>query len=154
MDTSAIPSELMTGQHRRIDHGIHGIVDGSGQLEALAASLALLRLHVYVEEELLFPPLAAAGLTMPVFVMKREHGQMWPLLETLATGCASSAPVESLREPARQLFQLLQMHNPKEEQIVYTAADRLVVGASDGTLAARLDAVHVPDDWICAMAPH
>ena len=151
--TATLPSQLLAIQHRRIDAGIKGVVDGTGQLPALAESLALLRLHLYVEEGLLFPPLVNSGLGMPVFVMKREHGLMWPLLETLAGACAASAPVASLHDTARELFQLLQMHNPKEEQIVYTAADRLAAGDDGEKLVQAIEAARLPDAWACAMAP-
>lgn len=144
-----LPSQLLAAQHRRIDQGVLGILDGTDQPAALADSLALLRLHLYVEEEVLFPPLVKAGLTMPVFVMKREHGEMWPLLQTLTAACGSASLVEALREPCGQLFQLLQIHNPKEEQIVYSAVDRL----ADASLTETLQTTRVPDDWTCAMAP-
>ena len=143
-------SQLLANQHRQIDTGIKGIVDGGGDAAALASSLALLRLHLYVEEAILFPPLVKSGLTMPVFVMKREHGQMWPLLTSLSTACAAATPVAELHERARQLFQLLQIHNTKEEQIVYAAADRL----DDAALAAAIGHANAPEGWVCATAPH
>lgn len=152
MDTSS-PSRLLTDEHRRIDVGVKAVADGGGTLAALAESLELLRLHIYVEEELLFPPLAKAGLTMPVFVMKREHGEMWPLLGTLASACESGAPVATLQEPALHLFRQLQVHNGKEEDIVYAAADRLVESGTDAALVETLQAGKVPDGWTCAMAP-
>lgn len=148
---AARSSQVLAGQHRQIDAGIRAVADGAGEPAALAESLALLRLHLYVEEALLFPPLAESGLTMPVFVMKREHGQMWPLLEALsATGAADAAR----QATARQLFQLLQMHNPKEESIVYTALDRLEAQRGDDSLARAITAAALPDAWRCAMAPH
>ena len=143
-------SATLADQHRQIDHGVQGIVDGHGNLDALAASLALLRRHLYLEEALLFPPLVKAGLAMPVFVMKREHGQMWPLLVALSAACGAATPAATLCEPARQLFQLLQIHNTKEEQIVYTAADRL----DDAALAEAIGQASVPGGWVCATAPH
>jgi iron-sulfur cluster repair protein YtfE (RIC family) len=145
---------MLTDQHRRIDQGVKGIADGTGPLAALAEALSLLRLHLYVEEGLLFPPLVQSGLAMPVFVMKREHGQMWPLLQELAAGCVATTPVAKLQAAARELFQLLQIHNTKEEQIVYTAADRLVADHADGPLIQALTAAQVPDGWVCAMAMH
>ncbi|MDN5864847.1 MAG: hemerythrin domain-containing protein [Gammaproteobacteria bacterium] len=148
------PGELLTRQHRKIDAGIQGLIDGSGGRAKLAESLALLRLHLYVEEELLFQPLAKSGLTMPVFVMKREHGEMWPLLENLDAGCGSAAPLETLHGPAKELFQLLQIHNPKEEQIVYAAVDKLSREKTGGPLVEALESATVPDDWTCEMAPH
>lgn len=146
-------SQLLANQHRQIDAGIKGIVDGGGDAAALAGSLALLRLHLYVEETILFPPLVKSGLTMPVFVMKREHGQMWPLLESLAAASANGAPAGTLHGDCRQLYQLLQMHNPKEESIVYTALDRLQAQHPDDPFAASVASAQLPDGWRCAMAP-
>jgi iron-sulfur cluster repair protein YtfE (RIC family) len=146
-------SQLLANQHRQIDTGIKGIVDGGGDAAALASSLALLRLHLYVEEAILFPPLVKSGLTMPVFVMKREHGQMWPLLESLAAAGANGAPAGTLRDDCRRLYQLLQMHNPKEESIVYSTLDRLQAQHPGESFAASVAAVQPPDGWRCAMAP-
>jgi iron-sulfur cluster repair protein YtfE (RIC family) len=147
------PSRLITAQHHAIDQGIKPVVDGQGAIPALTAALALLRHHLYVEEAVLFPPLVETGLAMPVFVMKREHGQMWPLLVRLETDAKAGKSATDLREPARQLFQLLQMHNTKEEQIVYTAADRLAAQQGDGALGSALESAKEPEGWICAMAP-
>lgn len=145
------PSQVLATQHRQIDAGVKGGVDGSGTPAALAAALTLLRAHLYVEEAVLFPPLVATGLTMPAFVMKREHGQMWPLIESLAKSCASGSAIADLHEPCRQLFQLLQMHNPKEEQIVYTAADRYAAQQGDGALVKAMAEARLPEGWVCAM---
>ncbi|MBS0381045.1 MAG: hemerythrin domain-containing protein [Proteobacteria bacterium] len=151
---TTLPGALLAAQHRTIDAGIGGAADGTGDLSALAASLAQLRLHLYVEETLLFPPLAKSGLTMPVFVMQREHGLMWPLLQALDAACAAGQPIAALPDPARELFQLLQMHNPKEEQIVYAAADRVAAGDAEGTLVKAIEGARMPEAWTCAMAPH
>ena len=150
---TASPSQLLEDQHRRIDQGLQDVLDGTGSLARLSESLALLCLHLYLEEHVLFPPLEASGLTMPVFVMKREHGQMWPLLQDLSAACGAAGPVDALRDDCRELLQLLQIHNPKEEQILYAAADRLAAGPDHGSLAELLDAARLPDDWACAMAP-
>ena len=104
MDT-ALPSSLLAVQHHQIDQGVAGIVDGAGEPQALAAALKLLREHRYVEEAALFPVLAKTGLAMPVFVMKREHGQMWPLICRLQDVCAAGAGAGALHEDARQLLQ-------------------------------------------------
>ncbi len=151
--SAELPSQLLTAQHRRIDEGVQGIIDGSGERAVFAEALVLLRLHLYVEEECLFPPLAKSGLTMPLFVMKNEHGQMWPFLQSLSEACASSSPLEGMCDSARELFQLLQIHNQKEEQIVYTAADRLVTERDGKSLTGALKAGKAPDDWVCEKAP-
>ena len=153
MDTELL-SRLLAAQHRQIDQGVEGIVDGTGEPPALVAALKLLREHVYAEETALFPPLAKTGLTMPVFVMQREHGQMWPLILRLEAACAAGAAADDLREDARQLLQQLKMHNPKEEQIVYTAADRYASTSADTPLVQAMATVRMPEGWACAMAPH
>lgn len=152
MDTG-LPSKLLAVQHQQIDQGVQGIVDGSGTPAELAAALKLLRQHLYVEEAALFPPLAKAGLAMPVFVMQREHGQMWPLITTLEAACATGAGREALHTQAGQLLMLLKMHNPKEEQIVYAAADRYEPAHPDAPLVAAMAAAHMPAGWVCANAP-
>ena len=146
-------SRLLAAQHQQIDQGVEGIVAGAGATPALKSALKLLREHVYMEEAALFPPLVKAGLAMPVFVMQREHGQMWPLIR-LEAACAARAAADDLCEDARQLLQQLKIHNPKEEQIVYAAADRYASTRTDPPLAQTLAAARMPAGWVCAMAPH
>lgn len=141
------PSQLLEDQHQRIDAGIQGAMDGSGDRAELVESLDLLRLHLYVEEAVLFPALEKTGLTMPVFVMQREHGLMWPLMESLVQACGKGVSLDALQDDCEELFQLLQVHNPKEEQILYTAADDLA--GEDAALAPALAAARLPDEWMC-----
>ena len=146
-------SRALEQEHREIDGVIKKCADGSA-LDAdakagLIRAVAELRRHIYAEEELLFPPLRRAGLMGPVLVMLREHGQMWPILERLEQGIAHGVEPDVLRTDCRQLFDLLQLHNPKEEQILYPEVDR-VVGADAGIDApAFLESGHVPADWTC-----
>lgn len=146
---------LLEQQHRAIDDGIKPVLEGGGSLPALQEALDLLRLHLFLEEEILFPMLEQHGITMPVFVMKREHGQMWPLLQKLRGACEQGAALDSLRSDCDELFKLLQIHNGKEEQVVYTAADDIAAQGLEEPLWATLDATeHVPPEWAVAMAPH
>lgn len=149
-----LPSRLLQRQHRQIDEGIENIVNGKHDFAALAQSLGLLRVHIYVEEEFLFPPLQESGLTMPIFVMKREHGEMWPFIDTLAAACESAAgpTAADLHDTALALLRLLQVHNPKEEEIVYTAADRLAAEAGEAPWRQPLETAEIPSGWRCAMA--
>lgn len=140
--------ELLKRQHRDIDAGIEAVAHGRGDVEALARSLRVLRRHLYLEEQILFPLLVNSGLTMPVFVMKRDHGQMWPLLERLTTSCDASAALATLQDGCRELLQLLQMHNPKEEAVIYTSADQI----SADTLVQDLEGAELPDGWRCELA--
>ncbi len=151
MDTAS-PSRWLEAQHRQIDQGLEGALNGTGSLAELAASLDLLRLHLYIEEAVLFPPLEKAGLTMPVFVMQREHGQMWPLLQSLAAACATGAIGQGVRDEGDELLSLLQIHNPKEERILYSVADQQAARQADGALLQAMQAARVPPGWACAMA--
>lgn len=152
MDSQS-PSQLLERQHRQIDEGIEAAAQGTGTIEALAASLALLRQHLYLEEEVLFPPLeeAHAGLAMSIFVMQREHGQMWPLLESLEAACKTGSAIEPLQDDCSELLTLLQMHNPKEERILYTMADQVAGGDDGNSLLQDLATARMPEDWACAM---
>ena len=141
------PSQWLEAQHREIDDGLKAALRGKASGPALAQALRLLQEHIYLEEAVLFPPLEHAGLTMPIFVMQREHGQMWPLIETL-TAADVGAP-----DAGRELFQMLQIHNPKEEQILYQAADQVNEAGNDNALLHALQAARMPAGWACAMAP-
>lgn len=148
--SSVLPGQLLKAQHRRIDTGIEGVLGGDNDLLPLREALTLLRRHVYLEEQFLFPPLASSGLGMPVFVMKREHGQMWPLMERLQMACDAGASAGTLGNDCRSLVQLLQIHNPKEEAVIYSAADQL----ADASLVENLDRAQPPAGWSCELAPH
>lgn len=152
MDTG-LPSKLLAVQHRQIDERVEAAANGTGDAKALAAALRLLREHLHVEEAALFPPLAATGLTMPVFVMLREHGEMWPLVVRLEAACGAGAAAEALRGDARTLLMQLKMHNPKEEQVLYAAADRYEPAHPDASLVDAMAAARMPPGWVCKMAP-
>lgn len=143
------PGQLLEQQHRDIDTGIQAIAEGGEDLQALARSLDLLRLHLYLEEVILFPPLYDKGLTMPVFVMEREHAEMWPLLQSLTEACQAGAPASKLQDDCIELFQRLQVHNPKEEQVLYMEADKL---DAEAALLHDLTQAELPEGWVCKMA--
>ena len=142
------PSALLEQQHRRIDEGIKAALQGAAPRAVLVEALQRLRQHIHLEEAVLFPPLERAGLSMPIFVMQREHGQMWPLIDELLAADAATMPALG-----RELFQMLQIHNPKEEQILYKAADQADEAGNDGALLHALQAACMPEGWVCAMAP-
>ena len=86
------------------------VADHQEHLDAIAA----LRRNIYLEEELLFPPLREAGMLGPVMVMLLEHGQMWHLmdeLEPIRREDPADPRIGSLR---RDLVAQIEAHNPKE----------------------------------------
>lgn len=132
-------------EHREIDAGIAAFT--AGDELALAGAVQALRRHIYLEEEFLFPLLRVAELALsaPVFVMLREHGQLWQLLDSLE------------REPGatvlcRQLTVLLLHHNLKEERILYPQADLLVTEPAAARLREFIASGQLPPGWTCAKA--
>lgn len=163
--TSPSPGETLeaalTREHRDIDTGIEEFVAGAEQgdlrSEPLTRAMDALRRHIYLEETILFPPLRAAGLMMPVMVMLREHGALWDAMAAIDTGLADlekhdSPAVSSMIEQCRQLLALLDEHNGKEEPILYPRADLDLDEAAHDDLADFLHSGEIPDGWSCQTA--
>lgn len=168
-------------EHRVIDGGIETFI---ASLEAAAtansaplnSALHGLRRHIYLEEEFLFPPLKGAGLMGPLFVMMREHGQLWrqmhavealldvaDLVEVQASPDAEAEPgrhalaasatkEDALREACTELLALLDAHNAKEETIIYAHADAILGTVASNDLLAFLGSGSMPESWVCSAA--
>jgi regulator of cell morphogenesis and NO signaling len=145
--------DALERDHRDVDEVVEEYANdtatGTQAQPGLKRAVAELRRHIYAEEELLFPPLRRAGMTGPILVMLREHGQMWPILDTLDRELRDDASEEVLRTACRQLRILLKHHNPKEEQILYPQVDQ-VLGVDEGiTVRELLESGELPVDWTC-----
>lgn len=142
-------------EHRYIDDGIAAFVAGleSGDLPAdrLEAALQCLRRHIYLEEDLLFPPLRAAGMMAPVFVMLREHGQIWQAMAAVDAARAAGSTGE-IRDRCRELTELLDVHNGKEEPILYPQADTVLDADAQQRLRDFLASGTMPSGWTAQMA--
>jgi regulator of cell morphogenesis and NO signaling len=149
METESLAAALER-EHHEIDAGIAAFTAAPGNPQPLIRAIQALRRHIYLEEEFLFPFLGEAepGLRAPVFVMLREHAQMWATLDTLE------------REPApgtalvlcRQLTVRLLHHNLKEEKILYPRADDVLPPAAADRLRAFLGSGELPEGWVCTKA--
>ena len=147
---STSPSQLLAAQHREIDRQMLAFKDGTEGLDGLRNVLTLLRLHLYVEEELLFPAVTTQALAMPLYILQYEHGQMWDFIERLAAACKNqSTATDAARDDCRKLLKLFKVHNPKEEDLVYAAADRAATTDPDNTLVSDIKAARLPNDWLC-----
>jgi iron-sulfur cluster repair protein YtfE (RIC family) len=141
-------------EHRTIDDGIMDFAgtDPSAvapeQRSALLDSIAVLRRHIYIEEQYLFPPLRAAGMVGPVMVMVREHGLMWPLLDQLER-LVSDGDFGTATQLCRDLLQQLNSHNTKEEMILYPQADEVLSPGDLDELTDLLSTAEIPADWVC-----
>lgn len=144
-------------EHREIDGGIEqfvAVLDAGGtpvDTAPLTAALSGLRRHIYLEEEFLFPPLKAAGLMGPIFVMLREHGMIWRQMDTVES-LIPAAGTAAVRQACLDLLSLLDDHNAKEEPIIYTQADEILGAEAGSGLLAFLENGTTPDGWVASAA--
>lgn len=119
--------EALEREHHEIDRDLDRFLTdthGGGRDSApLLQAITALRRHIYLEEEYLFPALPDPALAAPVFVMLREHAQIWQLLDSLEREVrAHDGDGAATTHLCRQLAVQLQHHNQKEERIIYPAA--------------------------------
>jgi iron-sulfur cluster repair protein YtfE (RIC family) len=136
-------------EHREIDEGIAALAASPGDPQPLTRAIRALRRHIYLEEEFLFPLLRRAepALAAPVFVMLREHAEIWATLDEL-----EREPGGASRALYRQLASRLLHHNLKEERVLYPRADEVLSPAAAGQLQAFLGSGELPEGWVCIKA--
>lgn len=143
-------------EHHEIDEGIEQFVAAerrdSARVEPLRRAIAALRRHIFLEEEFLFGPLRDDGLVAPIFVMLREHGEIWDTLDAIEARLDRDLEEGVIDQLCRQLLGALERHNAKEEAIVYPQANVVLDAAADAGLRAFLAAGRMPDGWTCARA--
>lgn len=149
METGSLAAALET-EHQQIDAGIAAFAAAPGDPLPLARAISALRRHIYLEEEFLFPLLGEAepALRAPVFVMLREHAQIWGTLDALEREPGGSTG-HALR---RQLTSQLLHHNLKEERVLYPRADDVLPPAAASRLRAFLGSGELPEGWVCVKA--
>lgn len=155
MPSQTLSAEL-TREHREIDVAIETFIEkldcGSVQPELLSDTLEALRRHIYLEEVFLFPPLRDAGMVMPIFVMMREHGELWRTMDTLAGLLVDGNDSVPLRDTCTQLLNQLVQHNSKEEPVIYPNADTELPPQTGAELSRFIETGRTPDGWICQQA--
>ena len=97
---------LLTADHEEIDALFAKAVEGDAP--ALEAFKKRLRLHMRLEEELLFPVLSGTSLAAPARVMTGEHDRLRGLLDD---------------DDLQALPTCLGSHNVKEERVIYPACE-------------------------------
>ncbi len=146
-------STALEAEHREIDAGIEEYARtaqaGQPQVAPVLQAMGALRRHIYLEETLLFPTLREAGLVAPVFVMVREHGEIWRSMDALEAAVATDGAGSAAADICREMVRQLEAHNMKEEMILYPQADALVAGEAHQTLEAFLATGSMPDGWVC-----
>jgi iron-sulfur cluster repair protein YtfE (RIC family) len=147
-------ADLLEREHHDIDAGIARVAAAASPAdsdpEPLVTAMAKLRRHIYLEEELLFPSLRAAGMLAPVLVMLREHGQIWSTMDQVDRSLAGPGEdTAALVELLAELDGQLQRHNSKEEPILYPQADAALAPAAAAALREFLASGQLPDGWVC-----
>lgn len=154
--TSETLSAALEREHREIDGGIEEYADalagGTSDPAPLLRAMAGLRRHIYLEEEFVFPPLKDAGMTMPVFVMLREHGELWDAMAGLDDLLAGETDADALGQACQDLLARLDTHNSKEEPIIYPQADAVLSAEATARLHDFLAEGKTPDGWQCQRA--
>lgn len=155
MTTESVAAALER-EHQEIDDGIKtfdaGVEAGQYRPEPLLRAVKALRRHIYLEEKFLFPALRDAGLVAPVFVMLREHGQIWRTMDALEAQVATGSADASVRKTCHELAVQLRHHNLKEERILYPQVDQVVSEPAHAELTAFIDSGRLPDGWVCERA--
>lgn len=144
-------AEALEREHHEVDAGIAVFTAAPWDRQPLTRAIGALRRHIYLEEAFLFPLLheAESGLAAPVFVMLREHTQIWGTLDSLERAAdAGRGTGPALHK--RLTVQLLH-HNLKEEKVLYPRADDLLPPAAADRLRVFLASGELPDGWVCTM---
>ena len=149
--------EALEHEHHEIDKDIDrflNVSDDTGRDSApLLRAISALRRHIYLEEEFFFPALSDPALAAPVFVMLREHAQMWQLLDSLEQQARTRDGSVAATQLCRQLVVLLQHHNQKEERIIYAAAADTIPPEVAGRIDQHSHATReAPLGWVCVKA--
>lgn len=155
METETLGAALER-EHREIDRAIEsylaGDADGARRQQPLRDAVHALRRHIFLEEEFLFPPLHAGGFVAPIFVMLREHGELWRAMDSIDRVLAADAADEPATGECKWLLAQLEKHNSKEEAILYPEADEVLGAPASRKLRTFLESGRMPDGWVCARA--
>lgn len=158
--TSDSLADALAREHHAIDDAIAAaavpgtISDGRRELRS---AIAALRRHIYLEEELLFPALYAAGdarLVTPMMSMLREHGQIWQRLESLDGELGQETGPAAVARSCHLLLVQLQHHDRTEERVVYAEIGRSLPPQVVARAAGFLESGVMPEAWVCLKARH
>jgi len=144
-------------EHHEIDAGIEAyaasLSRATPDIAALAGAIRALRRHIYLEEEVLFPSLTGEpSLPMAIFVMYREHGEIWREMDQVEMLLASGADSDVLRSRCDELLDLLKKHNFKEEPVIYGKADEVLASEVNQKIRDFLRNGSMPAGWTCKKA--
>jgi len=128
--------ELLIETCRLVDAG-----DLAAAGKTFATFAAGLTRHIGLEDELLFPRFErATGMTSgPTTVMRREHRVIEDLLAGM-TGALGAGDAATFGTLHRELIDVLEPHNHKEEHVIYPMTDEALDDDARVRLVAQLRA--------------
>lgn len=130
--------DFFTHDHRDCDHRLADLETAVADKDWSAAETACIQFHhdlerhLQREETLLFPAIETftGSDGGPTEVMRREHDQMRALLADVQDTLARRQ-VDPCLGNIETLMTLIQLHNVKEEQILYPMADKHLSAGRD-----------------------
>lgn len=143
-----IISSYMTTDHRRCDDAFSALENSilnkhyEGIEEKFAAFREDFLNHFKMEEEVMFPSLEErTGMRGgPTQIMRMEHEQMRHLINQMESDIAQNR-YDHFLGLSETFMILVQQHNIKEEQILYSMADNLLSDSEEAVLEAMKNAV-------------
>ena len=142
-------SEIFTDQHRKIDallvEFIKSLKENDQENEELAELRKLLRTHIYLEENVLYPVVETGENHNGINGLEVEHAGVFRLLDRIQSYIARSDFVRAT-DRAEGLVRVLAAHNGKEMQTVYSALDALP-DIEQAVIIDRIKSLDVPENW-------
>jgi hemerythrin superfamily protein len=114
---------------------IKGVVDR----ESIAKVTEMLRRHIYIEEEILFPTLPSDN-DKDIEFLEVQHGEVFRFLKSLN----SNNNADLIKDISKKLLDLLIEHNAFEESFIYGNFEKLD--------AAFIEKITFPVGWKCRYA--
>ena len=114
---------------------IKGVVDS----ESIAKVTEMLRRHIYIEEEILFPALPSDN-DKDIEFLEVQHGEVFRFLKSLN----SNNNADLIKDISKKLLDLLIEHNAFEESFIYGNFEKLD--------AAFIEKITFPVGWKCRYA--
>ncbi|MGC8505880.1 MAG: hypothetical protein ACP5NK_04130 [Thermoplasmata archaeon] len=119
-----------------LKESIKGYVDK----ESIAVVTEMLKRHIYIEEEILFPMLPPES-NRDVNFLEMQHGEVFRLLKFLNSNNNSADLISDI---SKKLLDILIEHNAFEESFIYGNFDKMD--------AAFIEKAVLPADWKCRYA--
>lgn len=148
-------ADAFTREHHEIDAGIEEYLvsqESDPRLRAVPLQKAMeaLRRHIFLEEEIVFPRFPPGPLMMPMMVMRREHGEIWRQMDSLAERLGDPrGEAEGVEAVCRELLDLLERHNAKEEPVIYPHLDADLDDDERARVRDLLAVGTLPAGWVC-----